>query len=269
LGLISSPIGYAVTLAVVLVIAALIFRAASGNSTNGAAPAATPLPAALVTTVATVGTPAPVLTATPIAPHALGSGAAGPLLSAHVRTQAASCTGYKTYGVPTVDKLDFSKTYTAIFKTNKGTFSAILSARAAPVTVQSFIFLADHHYFDGVSFHRVVPSFVAQGGDPTGTGLCGPGYEFGDENLGHKYVRGSLAMANSGSNTNGSQFFVVLADQKNGLDQQPIYNLFGQVAGGYAAIDAIAAVKLGPGGDGAKSKPLSKVYMETVRVVVS
>ncbi len=267
-GLISSPIGYAVTLAVILVIAAFIFKVAGGGSTNGASPAATTLPTtplALTTpgVTATVGTPAPVV------PHPLGSGAAGPLLSAHVRTQASSCTGYKTYGVPTVAKLDFSKTYTAIFTTNKGTFSAVLDARAAPVTVQSFIFLADHHYFDGVSFHRVVPGFVAQGGDPTGSGLCGPGYAFGDENLGHKYVRGSLAMANSGPGTNGSQFFVVLQDQTNGLDRQPIYNLFGQVAGGYAAIDAIAGVKLGPGSDGQKSKPLEKVYMKTVRVVVS
>ncbi len=191
-----------------------------------------------------------------------------PLPTAHVARQDPSCTGYKTYSVPRVAPLDTRKTYTAVMTTNKGVITLALDARHAPITVSSFIFLADHHYFDGVSFHRVIPGFVIQGGDPTGLGLCGPGYEFGDENLGHKYVRGSLAMANSGPGTNGSQFFIVLADQTSGLDQQPNYSLFGHVSTGLKAMDAIAAVKLGPGSDGANSKPLQKVYMKTVRIVV-
>src|SRR5579875_1784255 len=118
-----------------------------------------------------------------------------PLHGATAVQQPSVCKGYKTYGVPKVTPLNARKTYKAIVTTNKGTFTITFYPKQAPVTVESFIFLARHHYFDGVTFHRVVPGFVIQGGDPTGTGECGPGYEFGTENTGGKYYRGTVAMA--------------------------------------------------------------------------
>ncbi len=102
------------------------------------------------------------------------------LPGAKVVKQPSVCKGYKTYGVPMVDRLQPGKTYTAKVSTNKGDFTITLWPGVAPIAVMSFVFLAQHHYFDGVIFHRVIPGFVVQGGDPTGTGYCGPGYEFKD-----------------------------------------------------------------------------------------
>ncbi len=194
------------------------------------------------------------------------SGGTAPLRGATVAQQAPACHGYKTYGVPSVAPLDPKKTYQAVVATNKGTFTITFFARQAPVTVQSFVFLAQHKHFDGVVFHRVIPGFVIQGGDPSGTGECGPGYKFKDENLGKSYPRGTVAMANAGPNTNGSQFFVVLKDNP-GL--QPLYTPFGQVTSGLNAIDAIAAVPLGQSPTGENSAPRVKVYMKSVRIVVT
>jgi cyclophilin family peptidyl-prolyl cis-trans isomerase len=139
----------------------------------------------------------------------------------------------------------------------------------APIAVQSFIFLAQHRYFDGVPFHRVVPGFVIQGGDPTGTGACGPGYEFKDERVTLPYVRGVLAMANAGPNTNGSQFFIVLS---NNTGLPPNYTIFGRVTRGMDAVDRITKIPLGNrdvGGQVEKSVPLVKVYMKMVRIKIS
>ena len=187
-----------------------------------------------------------------------------PLRTAITVRQPAICRGYKTYGVPTVPPLDTSKTHKAIVATNKGTFTITLLPKDAPTTVQSFVFLARHHYFDGVTFHRVVPGFVIQGGDPTGTGECGPGYTFDDENTNAGYPRGTVAMANSGPNTNGSQFFVVLTDNP-GL--QPNYSVFGHVSSGMDTVDRIAAVPLGPTSYGEISKPRTPVVMHSVSIV--
>ncbi len=194
-----------------------------------------------------------------------GSGSGAPLANATTASLPPACTGYKTYGVPTVPPLDSAKTYKAVVATNKGTFTITLLPKDAPATVQSFIFLAQHHYFDGVTFHRVLPGFVIQGGDPTGTGECGPGYQFNDENTAAGYPRGTVAMANSGPNTNGSQFFVVLKDNP-GL--QPNYSVFGHVTSGMDTVDRITQVPLGPGSDGANSKPLTKVYMKSVTIQI-
>jgi peptidylprolyl isomerase len=178
----------------------------------------------------------------------------------------APCTGYKTWGVPTVAPLDTRKTYTAVVTTNKGVITIKLLPTVAPIAVQSFLFLAQHHYFDGVRFHRVVPGFVIQGGDPTGTGMCGPGYQFNDEAVTLPYTRGTVAMANAGPNTNGSQFFIVLSD-KTAL--QPNYTIFGHVTSGLGVVDRIARVPLGPSPGGEVSKPLVEVYMKSVRITVS
>ncbi len=193
-----------------------------------------------------------------------------PLAGATAVRQDPSCKGYKTYSVPRVAPLDPRKTYQATVVTNKGSFVITFLPKEAPVTVESFIFLAQRHYFDGVPFHRVLPGFVIQGGDPTGTGGCGPGYQFKDENLNHTYKRGAIAMANAGPNTNGSQFFVVLKD-KTFLDQSPNYSLFGQVTSGMSAVDRIAGIRLGNrdvNGQPEKSVPLEKVYMKSVRISV-
>jgi cyclophilin family peptidyl-prolyl cis-trans isomerase len=196
----------------------------------------------------------------------LGQSSSAPLSSAVAVHLQAPCTGYKTWGIPKVTPLDTGKTYTAVVTTNKGVITIKLLPQVAPIAVQSFIFLAQHHYFDGVRFHRVMPGFVIQGGDPTGTGLCGPGYQFADEKVTLPYTRGTVAMANAGPHTNGSQFFIVLSDN-TGLP--PNYTIFGQVTSGMGAVDRIARVPLGPSPGGEVSQPREKVYMKSVRITVS
>ena len=140
--------------------------------------------------------------------------------------------------------IDLGKTYAATVETSRGTFTVELDDDAAPKTVNSFVFLARHRYFEGVSFHRIIPGFVVQGGDANGNppGTGGPGYEVPDELPGGEapyYEVGSLAMANSGPNTNGSQFFVVTGDQ--GAQLPPSYSRFGKVTEGMDVVLAIEA----------------------------
>ncbi len=138
--------------------------------------------------------------------------------------------------------IDPAKTYTATVETSKGTFVVTLDAAAAPKAVNSFVFLARNRYYEGVTFHRIIPGFVVQGGDPEGTGSGGPGYEFDDELPTEGppfYAVGSLAMANSGPATNGSQFFVVTGDQ--GVNLPASYSLFGRVTEGMDVVMAIEA----------------------------
>ena len=149
--------------------------------------------------------------------------------------------------------IDGARTYTATMVTDKGTMVFRLLADKAPRTVNNFVVLARYHYYDGITFHRVVPDFVLQGGDPEGTGGGGPGYEFDDELPGAgEYTIGSLAMANSGPDTNGSQFFVISG--VNGTQLPPQYSLFGRLTEGQATVDAIAALAVG---DGAPSEPVT------------
>jgi len=130
------------------------------------------------------------------------------------------------------------KKYTAVMKTDAGDITIALDPVAAPVTVNNFVVLARYHFFDGIAFHRVIPGFVNQGGDPTGTGTGGPGYKFQDElPKAGSYKVGSIAMANSGANTNGSQFFLIAGPQ--GVALPPNYSLFGQATGGLDVIDKI------------------------------
>jgi cyclophilin family peptidyl-prolyl cis-trans isomerase len=125
---------------------------------------------------------------------------------------------------------DTNKIYCAGINTTKGLIVVELDPKIAPKTVNNFVFLAQNHFYDGLKFHRVVQGFVAQGGDPTGTGSGGPGYKFDDEPVQGNYQVGSIAMANSGPNTNGSQFFIGTGDQVTSLPKQ--YNLFGHVVQG-------------------------------------
>jgi cyclophilin family peptidyl-prolyl cis-trans isomerase len=138
--------------------------------------------------------------------------------------------------------IDSAKTYTATVTTDIGPFTIQLDPKAAPDAVNSFVFLANQHFFDCIVFHRVIPSFVDQTGDPTGSGTGGPGYQFADElpkTASPQYPLGAVAMANSGPNTNGSQFFIVAGSQGETL--APSYSLFGQVTSGMDVIDKINA----------------------------
>jgi cyclophilin family peptidyl-prolyl cis-trans isomerase len=134
--------------------------------------------------------------------------------------------------------IDLTKRYSALMSTSKGDITFALDAAGAPRTVNNFVVLARYHYYDDVIFHRVIPGFVVQGGDPTGTGTGGPGYRFEDE-LPHpgRYEIGSLAMANAGPDTNGSQFFIISGPDGAGLP--PNYALFGKAVNG---LDVVAAL---------------------------
>jgi cyclophilin family peptidyl-prolyl cis-trans isomerase len=124
----------------------------------------------------------------------------------------------------------------ATIETEKGVIELELFGDKAPLTVSNFVYLAEQKFYDGLIFHRVVPGFVIQGGDPNGNGTGGPGYKFEDEEVLGDYVKGSLAMANSGPDTNGSQFFICLEDQLS-LPKQ--YNLFGKVISGLDVVSSI------------------------------
>ena len=157
--------------------------------------------------------------------------------------------------------INTAKTYTVTFQTDVGTFVAVLDPKQAPKTVNNFVFLTAYHYFDGIVFHRVVPGFVVQGGDPTGTGSGGPGYQFADElPKAGQYKVGSLAMANSGANTNGSQFFIITGSQ--GVALSPNYSLFGMVTSGIDVVHKIEA-------DGAADPNPPKVIHKMIKVTVA
>ncbi len=159
--------------------------------------------------------------------------------------------------------IDPARSYTATMVTNKGTMTIALDPVAAPKTVNNFVVLARYHYYDGVTFHRIIPGFVIQGGDPQGNGTGGPGYKFADElPKPGRYEMGSLAMANAGPNTNGSQFFIISGP--SGMALPPQYSLFGKVISG---IDVVLELdKLGTPGAG---KPRERVFMESVTITES
>jgi len=135
--------------------------------------------------------------------------------------------------------IDPSKRYRAVITTEKGDIELALDPSRAPKTVNNFVFLAQEGYYDGLTFHRVVDDFVIQGGCPEGSGRGGPGYRFEDEPVQGEYTAGAVAMANSGPNTNGSQFFICSVDDRHKLGKQ--YNLFGQVVKGMDVVESIKA----------------------------
>src|SRR5665213_3196214 len=158
--------------------------------------------------------------------------------------------------------IDTAKTYTATMVTSKGTLEIMLDALGAPNTVNSFVFLARWHYYDGIVFHRVIPGFVRQGGDPTGTGAGGPGYKFKDElPKPGRYELGSLAMANAGPHTNGSQFFVISGP--DGVRLPPLYSHFGKVVKGLDVVSTINDLGSSSG------KPKETVTIESVTITES
>jgi cyclophilin family peptidyl-prolyl cis-trans isomerase len=153
--------------------------------------------------------------------------------------------------------IDPSKRYTATIETTAGTMVAELYPGDAPNTVNNFVFLARDGFYDGVIFHRTIPGFMIQGGDPTGSGRGGPGYRFADEPVRRRYTRGTLAMANAGPDTNGSQFFVMHADY--GLP--PNYTIFGKLTSGEEVVDAIATAPTG-----AQDRPHDPVSITSVTI---
>ena len=147
----------------------------------------------------------------------------------------------------------------ATMHTNHGPIEIELFDDDAPKTVENFKKLAGDGFYDGVIFHRVIPDFMIQGGDPTGTGSGGPGYQFEDEFNQHKVERGALAMANAGPYTNGSQFFIVTTEAAPWLDGK--HTVFGRVASGMDAVDAIEGLETGPG-----DRPVEDAKIERVEV---
>jgi peptidylprolyl isomerase len=159
--------------------------------------------------------------------------------------------------------IDVTKTYTAEMVTSMGTMVIALDPINSPVTVNSFVYLARYHYYEGIVFHRIIQGFVCQGGDPQGTGTGGPGYKFADElPKAGRYEVGSVAMANAGPNTNGSQFFLISGP--SGVRLPPAYALFGKIVKGLDVLDAMEKVPTG-GGD----RPITPVVIESVTITES
>ena len=156
--------------------------------------------------------------------------------------------------------VDPARSYSATIETTAGTMNAELFVAEAPRTVNNFVFLARERFYEGAIFHRVIKGFMIQGGDPTGTGTGGPGYRFADEQVARRYLRGTLAMANAGPNTNGSQFFIMHADY--GLP--PNYTIFGKLTAGEEVVDAIAMAP-----SGAQDRPLQPVRISSVTIAES
>jgi len=180
-----------------------------------------------------------------------------------------------TMETPTPTQTPLAENITATIKTNKGTMKVILFPKIAPNTVRNFVELAkgtkvnpitgklvsEKPFYDGVIFHRIISGFMIQGGDPNGTGTGGPGYKFADEPVTEKYTRGTMAMANAGPNTNGSQFFIMHADYA----LPPSYTIFGRIDSSdlesFKTLDAIASAKT----DGS-DKPLEDITIQSVTI---
>ncbi|BFH60205.1 peptidylprolyl isomerase [Paenibacillus azoreducens] len=174
----------------------------------------------------------------------------------------------KSWTSPPEMKIDTGKTYEAEVKTSKGTFKIELFAKDAPKTVNNFVFLSKEGFYNGVTFHRIIESFMVQTGDPTGTGAGGPGYSFEDEKTSYKYEPGIVAMANAGPNTNGSQFFICTGEDSTSLNQNPNYTIFGKVTEGMDIVKQIAAtpVEVNPAANNEVSKPSEKVTIDSVKI---
>lgn len=159
--------------------------------------------------------------------------------------------------------IDQAKTYTAIMRTDQGDIEISLNTKATPITANNFVWLATNKFYDNTVFHRIIKGFMIQGGDPRGDGTGGPGYKFDDEPFTGEYTRGTIAMANAGPNTNGSQFFIMHATYplpKN-------YVIFGHVTKGLEAVDKIAEspVKVGPSGEA--STPITPVKVSSIEII--
>jgi cyclophilin family peptidyl-prolyl cis-trans isomerase len=184
------------------------------------------------------GNPGTAATPTPSPVVSAAAATCGALNFGPVMTPTAGNAGKHTYGAPPPMTINTAHHFLVTMKTNKGTITLCLDPKLSPNTVNNFVFLTRNQYYDGLKFHRVEPNFVIQGGDPQGTGRGGPGYQFADEPVLGQYTAGALAMANSGKDTNGSQFFICTADDTKTLAKS--YNLFGYVQTGMDVVLKIA-----------------------------
>ena len=241
------------TLAAILTLAACNFITTPPVGGPGGAGAAPTQPPA-------TSPPAPpataIVPATAVQPEApAASGAAG------ATVMVMDGRSIKQWSAPPPLTIDTSASYTAVLNTTAGPITVELLTGDAPNTVNNFVFLARDGFYDNVIFHRTIPGFMIQGGDPTGTGGGGPGYRFADEPVRRPYARGVMAMANAGPNTNGSQFFLMHAD----YSLPPNYTIFGQAISGLEAIDAIATAPTQPGGEG--SSPVNPAVIQSVEII--
>lgn len=154
--------------------------------------------------------------------------------------------------------------YSAELDTSHGTVTVEFYPEDAPKAVNNFVSLAREGFYDDTVFHRIVKGFVVQGGDPTGTGTGGPGYKFEDETVSKDYEEGTLAMANAGPNTNGSQFFIVLDDMRGRLPKN--YTIFGKVTEGMNVVKDIGEVQVQSGPSGEASSPVENVELKSVKI---
>ena len=216
-----------------LVVVGVIFNRVAGKDSSPGVASASPSPTAQVS-----ATPVPTPSSTPapatIAYADCSKASFGPPLA----PVNASTTDLHKYAAAPVSQIDTTKLYQATITTPRGKIVLCLQPSLAPATVNNFVALARNHFYDSLTFHRVEPNFVIQGGDPKGDGTGGPGYTFADEPVHNDYVEGAVAMANSGPNTNGSQFFVCTGSQCPPLP--PKYNLFGVVVTGQDVAGKIA-----------------------------
>ncbi|HEU0114424.1 MAG TPA: peptidylprolyl isomerase, partial [Thermomicrobiales bacterium] len=198
-------------------------------------------------------------TATPAAANAFVDACWKPSERTTAQVEGLTVKQYKTAPAMAIDP---NKTYTADLQTNKGDIEVEFYPKDAPQTVNNFICLARDGYYDGTPFHRIVKGFVIQGGDPTGTGRGGPGYQFNDEPVKKDYEQGILAMANAGPNTNGSQFFIVLDNLQGKLPKN--YTIFGKVTSGMDVVQQIANTPTKASAGGEQSAPTQPVTLEKV-----
>ena len=172
----------------------------------------------------------------------------------------------KEYAKPPDMAIDPAKTYTASVRTSHGEMILELLPGDAPATVNNFVFLARDGFYDNGCFHRVIKDFMIQGGCPLGTGTGGPGYRFNDEPVTRSYTKGTVAMANAGPNTNGSQFFIVHGDN-TGLP--PNYTIFGMLTSGMEVLDAVANSPVTAGGGGERSRPAERLEIQSIQITES
>ena len=167
------------------------------------------------------------------------------------------------YAKPPDMTIDPNKVYSATIRTIHGEMTLDLFASEAPATVNNFVFLAREGFYTNGGFHRVIKDFMVQGGCPQGDGTGGPGYRFNDEPITRSYVKGTLAMANSGPNTNGSQFFIV---HGNDVGLPPNYTIFGMLSSGMEVLDALVNVPVASGGGGEASRPREQLEIQSVEI---
>jgi cyclophilin family peptidyl-prolyl cis-trans isomerase len=184
----------------------------------------------------------------------------------NIPTTTTTISMTKTYTNPPPMTIDPNKTYTATIVTDKGTMIVSLFAKDTPVAVNNFVFLSRADFYNNTVFHRIMKGFMIQGGDPKGNGTGGPGYTFADEKITRDYIRGTIAMANSGPNTNGSQFFIMHATYP--LPKQ--YVIFGSIGPSDSAslttLDTIATSAVTDNGTGEDSKPVTPTVVQSIRI---